>query len=633
MFDFVRDSKRVVQIILGVIAVTFAFFGIDAYFRQSDSAGGAVAHVGDQRISQIDFGEALRRQQEQVRSMLGNQVDAATLDSPEIRAVVLDHLIRQRMLLEDAARDGLVVPDSELQKLLTGIPEFQSDGKFSMAKYEQFLQARRRNAATFENELRGDLMVQRLSDGYASTAIVPASVVERLARIRDQKREISVSVINAEQFVDQVKLDVDAAKKYYETHPSEFQIPEQARMQFIVLSPDTLASRVAVSDEEARSFYQQNASRYQKGEERKASHILINAPHDASADVKAAAKAKADALLKQVREKPESFAAVAKANSQDTGSASKGGDLGFFARGSMVQPFEDAGFKLKVGEITGPVQSEFGYHVIKLTGLKPAQTTDFVQAKPQIEQELRRQKAEKLFADAAETFTNLVYEQPDSLKPAADQLKLQVQESPWIARGAADVPAPLNNPRLLAAIFSDDVLKNKRNTEAIEVGSNRLVAARLIEHRPAAMKPFDTVSADIRKRLLMQEAQRLAVKEGQARLAKLRAGAAVNASWTAPKLMTREKAEGLAPAAVQQVFRADVTKLPAYTGVDYGRNGYALLKVTRVVEPSEVPQPQRKELATALAQVAGQEDLSAYVASLRNSVEVKVDQSLLQQKQ
>ena len=281
MFDFVRNKKWVVQLILGAIVVTFAFFGVDAYFRDAGT-GSAVAKVGDQRISQLEFGEALRRQQEQVRQMLGNQVDAATLDNPEIRAAVLDRMIRQRMLLEQAAREGIVIPDADLQKLLLDIPEFREGGKFSMARYQEFLKSRRRTAVQFENELRADLMAQRLGEAYIGTAIVPAPAVDRLARIRDQKREVSLSVVTAEQFLDQVKLDPNAAKQYYDTHQGEFQIPEAARVQYLVLSPDALSAQITVSEEEARAAYQQNPARFQKAEERQASHILINAdksPH------------------------------------------------------------------------------------------------------------------------------------------------------------------------------------------------------------------------------------------------------------------------------------------------------------------------------------------------------------------
>jgi len=630
MFDFVRNKKWVVQLILGAIVVTFAFFGIDAYFRGTGT-GSAIAKVGDQRITQGEFSEALRRQQEQVRQMLGNQADATTLDNPEIRAVVLDRMIRQRLLVEQAAREGIVVPDSDLQKLLLDIPEFREGGKFSMARYQEFLKSRRRTAVQFESELRADLMAQRLGDAYLGTAIVPTTVADRLARLREQKREVSLSVINADQFLDQVKLDPNAAKQYFESHQAEFQIPEKARVQYLVLSPETLMSQGAVPEDEARAFYQQNLARFQKPEERQASHILINADKTASPEARAAAKAKIEALLAQVKQKPDSFAALAKANSQDTGSASKGGDLGFFGRGMMVKPFEDAAFGLKVGGIAGPVETEFGYHIIKLTAVKPAQTMDFAHARPQIEQELKRQSADKRFAEAAEIFSNIVYEQADSLKPAAEQLKLTIQESPWITRSGTEVAA-LNNPRLLAAIFSSDALENKRNTEAVDIGNNTLVAARVIEHKPAAMKPFDEVSAEIKKNLLLREAQKLAQTEGQAKLAKLRAGEQLKLPWSDPKVVSRTNAEGLPPEAVQKVFRTDTATLPAFAGTDLSNGGYGLIKVLKVIDPTEIKTAQRRELVQALNQAAGQEDLAAYLGSLRKDYDVKINQELLQQK-
>ena len=630
MFDFVRNKKWLVQGILGAIVVTFAFFGIDAYFRDA-GPGGAVATVGDQPISQVEFGEALRRQQEQVRQLLGSQADAALLDGPEIRAVVLERLIQQRLLVEQAARQGIVIPDADLQKLLLDIPAFRDGDRFSLAKYEEFLKARRRNAVQFENELRSDLMAQRLSDAYATTAIVPAAVVDRLARLRDQTREVRWSIIAPEQFLDRVTLAPDAAQKYYDSHQAEFQIPEKARVQYLVLSPEALSGQVMVTDDELRAYYQQNLSRFQTPEERQASHILINADKSAPTQTRAAAKAKAEALFDQLKRKPDTFAEVAKANSQDPGSAAKGGDLGFFGRGMMVKPFEDAAFGAKVGTLVGPVETEFGYHIIKVTTVKPAQTTEFAQAKPRIEQELRRQKAEKRFAEAAETFSNLVYEQADTLEPAAAELKIAIQESPWLTRSGSEIPA-LNHPRLLAAVFADDAVRNKRNTEAIDVGNNTLVAVRVIDHQPAAMKPFADVSADIKKNLLVKEAQKLAEQDGQAKLAKLRAGEQVNIPWSDPKLVSRTAAAGLPPDALQQVFRVDGSKLPAYTGADYGQGSYALFKVTKVVEPAEIKSAQRREVTATLTQAAGQEDLAAYLGSLRKGYKISVNEDLLLKK-
>lgn len=631
MFDFVRNKKWIVQAILGAIVVTFAFFGVDAYFRNS-GGGSAVATVGDQRISQVEFGEALRQQQEQVRRYMGGRADAALLDGPEIRAAVLDRLIQHRLLVEQAAREGIVIPDSEVQKLVLDIPEFRDGDHFSLAKYEGYLKARRRTPVQFESELRGDLIAQRVSDAYLAASIVPSAMVDRLARIRDQKREVKWSVIAPEQFLDQVKLAPDAAQKYYDSHKAEFEIPEQVRVQYLVLSPDGLAEQMVVTDDEIRAVYQQNPSRFQRPEERRVSHILINTDRSASPETKATAKSKAEALVAQVKRKPDSFAEVAKANSQDPGSASKGGDLGYFGRGMMVKPFEDAAFAARVGDIIGPVETEFGYHIIKVTAVKPAHMTELAQAKPRIEQELRRQKADKRFAEVAETFSNLVYEQSDSLKPAADEIKIAIQESPWIDRSGSDVPT-FSHPRLRAALFSDDAVRNKRNTEAVDVGDNTLVAARVIEHKPPAMKPFAEVGADIKKTLLLEEAHRLAEQEGRAKLAKLRAGEQLVVAWGDPKLVSRSKPEGLPPDALQQVFRVDATKLPAYTGADIGKGGYALLKVTRVVEPTEIKPSDRREVAAALARSAGEQELGAYLGSLRKEYKVNVNSDVLQQKQ
>jgi peptidyl-prolyl cis-trans isomerase D len=628
MFDFIHNHKTLIQIILAVAFVPFAFFGVDSYFR-GGGGGDNIATVGGQPITQQEFALALQERQNVLRRMVGGRVDQALLDSPELRFAVLDGIVRQRLLINQALRGGVLVSDQQLQQIISEQPAFQDNGRFSHARYEELLRRQNMSPVGFENSLRRDLMLERVSDAYRATAIVPNAVAERLLRINSQQREVSQSVVEPDKFVAQVRLADGAAKQYYDAHQNEFQVAEQARLEYLVLALDTVASQVEVGADEVKQFYEQNPKQYARGEERQASHILITVDAKASAEEKQAARAKAEGLLKQVRQNPASFAELAGKNSQDPGSAAKGGDLGFFPRGTMVKSFDEAVFQMQAGEIAGPVESQFGYHVIRLTAVRGRGLDE---VKKQVELDLKRQKAGKKFAELAEQFNNLVFEQGDSLKPAANALKLTIQAGGWVSRNGSDNKL-LNNQKLLQAAFSEDTVKNKRNTEVIDVGDNTLVAARVIEYKPASVRPFAEISAEINQRLTQQQAAQLAARHGRELLDKLKQGEGIALGWSAAKLVSRGNAQGYAGTALTGIFKADIGKLPAYTGVENAQGGFVLLKVTRVVDSETVDIARRKAVSEELRQVLGQEELNAYVASLKLKADVKVQQDRLEKKE
>src|SRR4051812_47312316 len=369
MFDLVHKHKKIIQVLLAIIFLPFAFFGIDSYFRSGD-AGNTLATVGGQQISQQEFSVALQERQNYLQRMVGGRVDPAMLDSPELRFAVLDGVIRQRLLVSQALRYNVLVPDEQLQQVINEQPAFQDEGKFSHARYVELLKRQNTNEVGFESSLRRDLMVQRVNGGFLQSAFVPNTVAERLLKINAQQREVSQSVLDPEKFASQVKVDDAAVKAYYDANQSAFQVPEQARVEYVVLTLDTMAAQTEVTPDEVKQYYEQNMKQYGKGEERQASHILITVDSKATPEQKQAARVKAEQLLKQVKQNPASFADVARKNSQDPGSAEKGGDLGFFPRGAMVKPFDDAAFQMKVGDISGLVESQFGYHIIKVTSEK-----------------------------------------------------------------------------------------------------------------------------------------------------------------------------------------------------------------------------------------------------------------------
>jgi peptidyl-prolyl cis-trans isomerase D len=632
MFDFVHRHKRALQLILALLIVPpFAFFGVDSYLRDGGSAA-PVGTVNGQSIGQQEFNVALRERQDMLRQMSGGKIDPELLDNPEIRFGVVETLASQQVLLQHASRARLVATDQQLQSMIGQAPNFQEEGKFSQALYDQFLKTRGKTAPAFENDLRRDLVLRQVNDPYSESNFLPRTVVQQLARLMETQREASTYTLLPANFEAKATVDGEAAKKYYDSHPDEFRTPEQVRVEYVTHSIETLLSVTEVDPEEVKKAFDDQAKRVQVQEARQASHILIAVDAKASAEDKQKAKANADELQKQVKAKPATFADVAKANSQDPGSAAKGGDLGSFKRTDMVKPFSDAAFGMKVGEISGVVQSEFGYHIIKLNGISETKPPSFEALRPQIETELKRQRAGKKFSEMAEDFNNKLFEQSDSLKAAADIAKSTVQQSNFFARSGAASDPRLNHPKLLQAIFSDDVLKNKRNTEAVEVVPGTLVAARVLEHKPSVLRPFDQVQAEIVAKLIRQRAGQLAAQEGRAQLENLRQGKAEDVKWSASQLVNfSSQVKDLSEDVRKQILRADVSKLPAYAGVETPA-GYTLIRITRTVDAEKIDAEKEKNLATAMQQAQGQEQNAAFLASLKQRADIKIRKEQLSEK-
>jgi peptidyl-prolyl cis-trans isomerase D len=632
MFDLVEKYKKWIMIGLFVLIIPpFALFGIDSYF-QDGARGQVVAKVGDYEISEQEFQEALRERQEMLRNMSGGKVDPAVLESPEQRVAVLENLVRQRVLLGHALRSGLTITPEQVRAMIAQAPVFQENGQFSLAMYQQFLKNRNQTAAQFENTVRQDILLRQLSGVYAETSFVPRTVAERLMRITEQQREMSHALISPERFVGSVKLEDGAAKKYYDANQDEFRTPEQVRVEYVTLSTEASLAQVPIEPQEVKQYYEQNQRQFGVAESRQASHILIAVDKTAGADAKQKARAQAEQIRAEVLKSPNAFAELAKKHSQDPGSAAKGGDLGSFTRGSMVKAFDDAVFTMKVGEISQPVESDFGFHIIRVTGITPGTTRSFEQARPEIESELKKQRAGRLYAELAEKFNNTVFEQSDTLKPAAELLKQTPQQSGWITRAGAQDPK-LNNPKLIQAVFSDDVLLNKRNSEAVEIAPGTIVSARVIEHKPSAMQPFDSVKGAIEKKLVDTRAAQLAAQEGRQQLEALRQGKDAQVQWTPAQVVSRADPKGLPEPVMRQLFKAEASKVPAYSGVEAPGGGYMLLRITKVIEPEKVDRAQQKSMSEGLAQLTGEEHFAAYVASLKDKAKVSLNKEQIERKQ
>ena len=633
MFEYIRTHQRLMQfLLLLIIFPSFAFFGIESYTRSQAAAGAAVATVAGQQVMQAELDADLRDQLDKFRQSYGAQFDPKLMNTPEVKQNVLDELIARKAVAAEVKSNKLLITDQILQQAILATPGLvKADGTFDADKYKAILASRGMSPAMYEQSLRQDMALEQLINAVQNTSIVPKTVAERFAMISEQEREVQALTFKASDFTSQVKITDEMVKAFYDKNAAQFEIPEMIKAEYVVLSNDVLADQVTVTDAEIQEFYKNNTKAYSVDEQRRASHILIAVGKDASAADKEKAKAKADALLAELRKNPSAFAKLAKENSQDPVSAERGGDLDFFGKGAMVKPFEEAAFKLSKGQISDVVQSDFGFHIIEVTDIKPAVVKPLEDVKAQIAADIKKQKASKAYAEAAETFGNMVYEQSDSLKAVADKLKLKIDTADQLTRqGNPAAPATnlTNNPKFLKAIFADDVVKKKHNTEAIEVAPNTMIAGRMVEYKPATKRPLDEVKAMIVARLTQTEAGNLAEKEGKAKLAALKQADATT-GFSDVKVVSRAKQQDLPAQAMAQIMKADTQKLPAFVGVSLGDAGYAVYRISKVNAGTPDPAKRASEGAQ-VANLQSQQDLLAYIELLKKKAKVTVNKAALE---
>jgi len=623
MLEAIRAHSQgwLAKLILTLIAVPFALFGIDAYLKNAGSDA-AVAKVAGSSVSVVEYRNAMQSLRNKMQSE--GQKDLSLLDTPQARLTVLNRLINTRLLNAEAQDSKFKISNEQLSEFVITLPEFQQNGKFSQEVYDKLLTQNQMTPSKFENMMRGELVTQQVRDGIPPLAFAIKAVEDRAIKIELQQREVTIAEIKSADFISQVKVDDAEVKAYYEKHKDKFQVQEQVKLEFVRFSANDLIMKMQVTDEDSKRFYNENAAKFQGDEKRRASHILIGFGPGATPEAKAQAKKKAEEILAEVKKNPAKFAELAKKNSQDPGSAEKGGDLGMFGRGAMVKAFEDAAYSMKPGQVSDLVQSEFGFHIIKLTEVS-GQAQSYESLKPQIRAELMYQKALAKFSEEAENFNNLVYEQSSSLKPAADNYGLQVQKTDWVS--ATDGAKFFKNDKLMSLVFSNEVLNDKRNTEAVEVANNTLVAARVVEHKAAAPRSFDEVKAGITDFLKIEKASKLAIDQGNAALASLKKNQTVsNIDWIPAVTVDRKNAQGLTELTMSNVFKIDTTKLPAYTGVSDSKKGFLLIKVVAVHDADEdTVKAASADYKAALTAEYG----AAYIATLKTKNKVSVNQRLL----
>jgi peptidyl-prolyl cis-trans isomerase D len=627
MFEFIRTHQRLMQLLLLLLILpSFVLVGVTSYNNRGGGNDG-VATVDGKTITQQEWESAQRRQLDQARQMMGAQFDQKMFDTPEAKQAVLDQLVAERAINAEIVRNNLTVGDAALQKAILEIQAFRKDdGTFDMDRYKAALAAQGMTPEMFDQRMRHDLAVQQLVGSVQQTAFAPRAVANRLSDINDEEREVQELLFPAANYVSQVKVTDDMIKAYYDKNAAQFQVPESVKAQYVVFDSSVVEKQVNVSDAEVADAYNKNKARFTTPEKRTASHILINVKKGASAAEDAAAKAKAQAILDEVRKNPNDFAKIAKAQSQDPGSAELGGDLGVVQKGVFVKPVEDAIYGLKEGEVSGLVRSEFGYHIIKITKIVPETQKSLEDAKPEIVAELKKAKMSAKYSELAETFSNTVYEQSDSLKPVADKLGLTIQTVDGLTRkpNPALGNSPVNNEKFLQAIFASDALTNKRNTEAVEVAPSTLVAGRVVEFKPATKRPLAEVEAQIRQRVTQEEAARLARQAGEAKLAAAKASGDA-AGFGEAKTVTRTKQPPINETAAVAVLKADTSKLPAYVGVDIPGQGYGVYRIVKVSQPAQPDLARRKQEAEQIGRAVGNAETFGFIEALKHKAKAKIN--------
>ena len=517
----------------------------------------------------------------------------------------------------------MTITDEQLQREILQIPQLAQlkapDGSIDVGAYKALLQAQGYTPESFEASVRQGALLQQV---LSVSGQVPASAAVAKVALDSylQRRDVQLQTFEPTAYTAKVKPTDEELQAHYKTNEAAYRTAEQASIDYVTMDAEALKRGMAVSAEDARKYYDQNVARFTATQERQASHILIVADKAAPAEQRKAAKAEAERILADLRKAPDQFAAMAKKLSQDPGSAAQGGDLGFQKREAWVPAFADAVFAMKQGEISDVVESDFGFHIIRLQATRGGDVKPFDAVKAQVEDDIRKQQAQKLYADSIEGFGNTAYEQSDSLQPLLDKFKL-TKQSATVARAPAPAASgPLQSARLLEAVFSDDVLKNKRNSPAVETGRSQLTVARLIEHRPARVRPFDEVKEQVRASVVQQQAAALARKEGEARLAQLKTAddaAGLGAAITLSRFKTENQPQEVINAALSAA-----SPLPQVMGVDLGAGGYAVVRVNKITPPPP-DSPEVAEMAPRYAQAWAVAQSQAY-RSLKKRMDTEI---------
>ena len=631
MLESIRKHSKFVMILLFLLIIpSFIFFGVDqSYFSV---ASPTVARVDGQEITQNDWDNMHRYESDRLRAENPN-IDAKLLDSPEARYATLERMVRDRVMQVAAQKMHLLTSDAALARALQEVPAIASlrkpDGTLDADGYRALLAMQGMTPEGFEASLRRDMSLGQVLGNVMNTAFATPAVADIAMDAFLQRREIQVAQFLSKDFAAKVQVNDEALKAFYESHKDLFQQAEQAKVEYVVLDLEAVRDGIELNEADLQTYYKENASRLtDEKEERRARHFLLNAPRSMSADEREAVKAKAQGIADELKKDPSRFAEVAKAESQDSGSAASGGDLGFFSRGAMVPEFEQVAFTLQNGQVSDVVESEFGYHVIQVTDVKEPKVPSFESVREKIVNDLKDQQAQRKFAEVAEQFASIVFEQPDSLQPVIDKLGLKLHTADGVTRDPQpEAQGALASKDFLDALFTADSLENKRNTDAVDVGTNQMASGRVVSYQPAKQLSFDEVADRVKNLYVEQQSAVLAREAGEAALKEWQADAAKAQGLSPAIVVSREQTHGQPVSVVNAALQAKTDVLPSWSGVSLGDEGYAVVKLEKVLPSEERNAQIARQALLQYVQLFASAEGAAYYELLKKKFDVqfKVD--------
>ncbi len=618
MLQNIRDNSQgwIAKTIIGVIIVLMALTGFDAIMNVASNRNEA-AEVNGEPIALGELSRAVDMQRRQLQQRFGGQFDASLLDEKLLRSSALDALIERKLLLQGAAQAGFGFSQPALDQLILLTPEFQQDGKFSAERFDQVIRQMGYDRLQFRQLLEQEMLIGQLQAGLAGSGFVTEEEVRAFAALERQTRDFASLTLQADSAA--VSISDEQLKAYYDEHASEFMTAEQVRIEYVELKKERFFDQVEVSAEELQAEYEKEIANL--GEQRKASHILLETG-DALNDEQARAK------LEELRQRilaGEDFAALAKEFSNDPGSAAAGGDLGYAGQGVYDVAFEEALFALQVGQVSAPVKSEFGWHLIRLDDIQAAEVPSLDSLKPQLERELKTQKVEQRFVEVTKELEDAAFESADLQQPA-QELGLEVREAaPFGREGGEGIAA---NRQVVQAAFSTEVLTEGANSAALELDPDTVVVLRVKEHRKPEQQPLEQLADTLRDKLRREQAAEQARQRGEALLAELREGKApsVAGEWQSHAATGRDQ-EGVDPQLLEALFRMPKpasAEQPSFAGLSLANGDYVLLRLQGVGSAgAELGAEELAMYRRFLASRSGQQDFQAFQRQLREQAEIE----------
>lgn len=623
MLQNIRDNSQgwIAKTIIGVIVVLMALTGFDAIIRATHHENVAAKVNGDD-ISIPELQQAQEMQRRQLQQRLGKDFDASTLDDKLLKDAALKGLIERKLLLQAAQNDKFAFTQQQVDQLILQTPEFLVDGKFNADKFDQALRQNGYTRMQFRQMLEQEMLIGQLRAGIAGSGFVTDNELQAFARLEKQTRDFATLTFKADP--SKAKVEDADIKAYYDAHKAEFMSPDQVVIDYIELKKSSFFNQVVAKDEDLQAQYQKEIAGL--SEQRDAAHILVEVN---AKQTDAQAKAKIEEIKARLA-KGEDFAKLAKEESNDVGSANNGGDLGYAGRGVYDPAFEDALYGLKAkGDVSEPVRTQYGWHLIKLLGVQAPEVPSFASLKPKLEQDLKSQLVEQRFVDATKQLESSAYEASDLAQPA-QELGLKVETSkPFGREGGEGVAA---NRQVVQAAFSTEVLEDGANSGAIELDPDTVVVLRVKEHHKPQQQTLEEVTASIREVLQRQHAADAAKAQGEALLAGLRDGktplaqAQSGQTWKVVEAASRGQ-DGVDPQLLQEVFRMArpvKAEQPTFAGVTLGNGDYVLIRLNGVSEPNATLSDQEKAMYRQfLASRSGQEDFAAFRRQLNDQAKVE----------